>query len=89
MFYTAWTLGWLETFYSKSLPMQEFRNCRTTSRQQSVPAVLQAALMLLPFRSTDPKQRVNPQSRLPRLQMSRASALRRPRIPLVRPILDG
>ena len=28
---------------------------------------LEAALILLPFRSTDPKQRVNPQSRLPKI----------------------
>ena len=47
----------------------------STSRQQSVSAVLwtpgshqavQAALMLLPFRSTDPKQCMNPQSQMPK-----------------------
>ena len=67
---------------------QQLTNARvsqlsTTSRQQSVPAVVwtlgshralnEAALMLLPFRSTDPKQCVNPQSRLPQPQTGRAS----------------
>ena len=42
------------------------------------PGCLQAALMLLPFRSTDPEQRVNSQSRLPRSQADRASALDAP-----------
>ena len=43
----------------------------------------QAALMLLPFQSTDPEQRVNWRSRLPRPQAGRARVKRRPRIPLV------
>lgn len=58
----------------KSLPMQEFRNCQrylTAAKRLGCfvdtrfSPGLEAALILLPFQSTDPKQRVNPQSRLP------------------------
>ena len=54
--------------------MQEFRNCQrylTAAKRLGCfvdtrfSPGLEAALILLPFQSTDPKQRVNPQSRLP------------------------
>ena len=54
--------------------MQEFRNCQRYLTAAKRPGYfvdtrfspgLEAALILLPFQSTDPKQRVNPRSRLP------------------------
>ena len=64
--------------FHASLPMQEFRNCQIPHGSKASRLFLKAALMLLPFRSTDPEQRVNSQSRLPRPQAGRASALDAP-----------
>ena len=82
---------------SKSLPMQEFHNCQLphgskASRllcNEATRGRRQAALMLLPFQSTDPEQRVNWQSRLPRSQVDRAHVSLTPQDSIGSPILDG
>ena len=75
----------------KSLPMQEFHNCQLPHGSKASRLLFgypvltepsQAALMLLPFQSTDPEQCVNSQARMPQSQADRADS-RRPRIPLV------
>ena len=77
-------LRWLDRSGSKpSLPMQEFHNCLVLSHGSKASRLLfwnlgshralQAALILLPFRCTDPKQRVNSRIQLSRLQTNRTA----------------